>query len=554
MDRFAEALKTRLGAALLALVLALALVLPGQSTIPPIDRDEARFAQASRQMLETGDYVDIRFLDAPRYLQPAGIYWLQAASVQAFGETDARAIWPHRVPSWISAIATIFLTWWIGGLLFGRDAGRIAALMMGACLILNVEARIAKIDSTLCAVTLLAQAMLAKAYVGRESGEKLSPWQAALFWTATGFGILLKGPVMLLATGGTIVALVALDRRARWLGALRPLWGAPLMIAVAAPWYAAIYQATNGEFFRVALGYSVAGKVAGAHQNHGGPIGYHAILFTGMFWPASFFAWLAAPFAWLARKQPAVRFCIAWIVPAWIVFEISGTKLPHYTLPLLPAVAMLAAAALLDARSQRWMGRPRLFVVAAIFWLVFTLVLTVGVPAVRLELERDAAFGGLLVGIVALLAGLVMLALAAQGRTRAALAAMTATAALAWVNAFGITLPAMRSVFMAPRVMALVNDAKPCPTSRLALLEYHEPSLVFLSGSATMLAQTPEELAAYLKGDPACRIGLVGEPKRTALLAAAAAQGLTLAELGVIEGFNHNEGEENRLTLFQVAR
>jgi len=551
-ERFAVALRDRTGAALFALLLTLVVVLPGQSTIPPIDRDEARFAQATRQMVETGDYVDIRFLDLPRHLQPAGIYWLQAISVQTLGDADVRAIWPHRAPSWLSATATVFLTWWIGGLLFGREAGRIAAALMGTCLIFAVEAHIAKIDSTLCAVTLLAQAALARTFMARERSEKISSWWAALFWAALGFGILLKGPVMVLVTGGTLVGLIAMERRVKWLGLLQPLWGVPLMLVVAAPWYIAIGMATDGAFFRTALGYSVAGKIAGAHQNHGGPVGYHAMLFTGMFWPGSLFGLLAIAFTWIERRTPAVRFAIAWIIPAWLVFEFSGTKLPHYTLPLLPAVAMLSAAAIQQAGDAPWFGRPRLFAFAAVLWLIFALVLTVGVPAVRLELQHDAAFLPLLLGALALFGCAIVLALVAQGRARAAMAAMMATALLAWVNNFGLTLPQLDQVFMSPRVMALAQETAPCPTSKLALLEYHEPSLVFLNGSDTVLARTPGELAAHFAADRACAIGLVGEPLREDFLAAAAKAGIKPAELGVIEGYNHNDGDANRLTLYRA--
>src|SRR5215472_3669793 len=57
--------------------------LPGFFNIPPVDRDEARFAQATKQMIESGEFVDIRFQDEVRYKKPVGIYWLQAAAVRA---------------------------------------------------------------------------------------------------------------------------------------------------------------------------------------------------------------------------------------------------------------------------------------------------------------------------------------------------------------------------------------------------------------------------------------------------------------------------------------
>ena len=90
--------------------------LPGFFTIPPIDRDEARFAQATKQMVETGDFVDIRFQDDVRYKKPVGVYWLQAATVQtasALGLPRAQVrIWLYRVPSLIGAIGAVLLTYW----------------------------------------------------------------------------------------------------------------------------------------------------------------------------------------------------------------------------------------------------------------------------------------------------------------------------------------------------------------------------------------------------------------------------------------------------------
>ena len=94
-------------------VAALLAFLPGFFQIPPMDRDEARFAQATKQMLETGEYVDIRFQDEVRYKKPVGIYWLQAAMVKtatALGMPNApRTIWVYRIPSLIGAIGAVLL-------------------------------------------------------------------------------------------------------------------------------------------------------------------------------------------------------------------------------------------------------------------------------------------------------------------------------------------------------------------------------------------------------------------------------------------------------------
>ena len=98
------------------LVCGLLLFLPGFFTIPPIDRDEARFAQATKQMVETGDFVDIRFQEDVRYKKPVGIYWLQGAAVEtasALGLPRAQArIWLYRVPSLVGALGGMLLTYW----------------------------------------------------------------------------------------------------------------------------------------------------------------------------------------------------------------------------------------------------------------------------------------------------------------------------------------------------------------------------------------------------------------------------------------------------------
>src|SRR6202158_3612298 len=98
-------------AAAVLLVVALLGFLPGIFSIPPIDRDEARFAQATKQMVESGDYIDIRFQDEMRYKKPVGIYWLQAAAVQAgeaLGVPRARTtIWLYRIPSLLGAIGAV---------------------------------------------------------------------------------------------------------------------------------------------------------------------------------------------------------------------------------------------------------------------------------------------------------------------------------------------------------------------------------------------------------------------------------------------------------------
>src|SRR4051812_24805681 len=213
---------------MLLLVLSAALFVPGQAKLPPLDRDESRYMQATTQMFETGNFVDIRFQDQPRYLQPAGIYWLQAASVSLLSDYENREAWAYRVPSLVGATLAVLLTAWIGNLLFGAPTGFVAAVLLAVSLILGVEARIAKIDAVQLAVVLAAQTALARIYLqSREAGtgrEKRTGWAAAGFWLALGLGMMLKGPIILLVVLGTILMLAVTERRVGWLRQLRPAW------------------------------------------------------------------------------------------------------------------------------------------------------------------------------------------------------------------------------------------------------------------------------------------------------------------------------------------
>ena len=133
---------------LMLVLLSVALFAPGQASLPPLDRDESRYMQSTTQMFEAGNFVDIRFQDQPRYLQPAGIYWLQATSVSLLSAPGDHDAWAYRVPSLIGATIAVFLTAWIGNLLFGAPTAFLAAAPLALSLIL-ASRPMAKIDAVL---------------------------------------------------------------------------------------------------------------------------------------------------------------------------------------------------------------------------------------------------------------------------------------------------------------------------------------------------------------------------------------------------------------------
>jgi 4-amino-4-deoxy-L-arabinose transferase-like glycosyltransferase len=179
-------------------IVGLLFFLPGFFNIPPIDRDEARFAQATKQMVESGDFVDIRFQAEVRYKKPVGIYWLQAAAVEtasALGLPRAQIrIWLYRVPSLIGAIGAVLLTYWAALAFVTRRGAVLAGLIMCSSVVLGVEARLAKTDAMLLLTVVAAMGALARIYLSwRRQGNLDRPsWvYPGIFLTALAGGILL---------------------------------------------------------------------------------------------------------------------------------------------------------------------------------------------------------------------------------------------------------------------------------------------------------------------------------------------------------------------------
>ena len=196
--------------AVAVLVLAALLAfLPGFFQIPPTDRDEARFAQATKQMLETGEYVDIRFQDEVRYKKPVGIYWLQAAVVKT---AEALGV-PNAPPDNLALSDSLADRRDRRGAADLLDGARFRvaprrrcwpALMMATSILLGVEARLAKTDAMLLLTVVAAMGAMARIYLGerRPAPSGSRGWTLpAIFWTALAAGILLKGPLIVMFVG-----------------------------------------------------------------------------------------------------------------------------------------------------------------------------------------------------------------------------------------------------------------------------------------------------------------------------------------------------------------
>ena len=538
-------------AAALLIVFSLIAFLPGFFQIPPVDRDEARFAQATKQMVESGEYVDIRFQDEVRYKKPVGIYWLQAAAVktgEALGIPHARTtIWLYRLPSLAGATLAVLLTYWAALAFVARRTALVAALMMASSILLGVEARLAKTDAMLLFTSVAAMGAMARIYLStRRMPDIAVGWtMPAILWTALAGGVLLKGPLILMFVVLTALTLSIADRSGRWIWSLRPLVGLGWLIVLVLPWFVAIVAKSGDSFFVQAIGEDMLAKVTSGQEAHGAPPGYYFALFWVTFWPTSVLAGFAVPMIWKARREPGAQFLLAWLIPSWLVFEAVMTKLPHYVLPLYPAIAILIAGIL----EKGALSRSRWLIRGTVGWFVFPLLIAIAVVVGFIVIGRDPGILAWPFAAVAMIAGLFAWWLYEVDGAELSLLRGTLASVFIAISVYAVTFPMLPALFPS----ALIADevrATDCEQPHVAATyAYQEPSLVFLLGTDTRFTDGAGA-AEFLRSGP-CHFALVDPRSERSFVQRANAIGLRYALSQHIDGFNISIGKPVTLTIFR---
>jgi 4-amino-4-deoxy-L-arabinose transferase-like glycosyltransferase len=533
--------------------------LPGLFTLPALDRDESRFAQASKQMLETGNFVDIQQGYEKRYKKPVGIYWLQAGTTAIIdtvrGDHAHGDIWTYRVTSFLGAFAAVALTFWAARAFATVEVSFLAALLLGLSLLLSAEAKIAKTDAVLLATIVGSLGVLMRLYLvdPAASPPRTAPptgWILA-GWAAFGLGLLVKAPVNLLVCGATVVVLAVWDRRAGWLMRSKPLLGIPLALVIFLPWLIAIAVISHGQFFESSLGHDFSGKLVGGEESHGAPPGYYLAVANISFWPTTLFLLPGALYGIRHHREPAVRFLLAWAGATWVMFELAPTKLPHYVLPAYPALAMLTAL---------WFGTPgasaetpwdRAARYASV--VLFTLV---GLAFAGVILWAPNHYGDGPPSWLYAASGLLAIAvigtavLALIGRREASLVGAIAAAMLFYYAAGFGAVPHLGQLWATETAAAVVTKNAHPGDPPVISSGYQEASLTFRLGTRTHLAAGSEAGAiASVQGG----LALIEDGERHAFLDSLAERGGEARKVDRFDAFNYSRGRPIHVTVYRVT-
>lgn len=329
--------------------------LVGNNTTSLWDRDEPRYAQASRQMLESGDWVVPKLLDELRLKKPVFIYWCQATAMKYFNVSAGAA----RLPSVIATVLTIILIASAVGAAHDSRTAIWTIFVYGTTVLVIAAAKMAITDAVLTFFILAAQLCVFRIYNGRGG------WFTTIALGASiGLAGLTKGPVVIGVIIATIMALMVL----RWIERWFPLGGAveppvrrqlhPLRIilklllvigiaaAIVFPWWHAVEQRYPGAIWD-SIKQEVFVRAAKPQEGHKGPPGYYLLLVLVTFFPWSILLPGALREAWRLRGDKTIRFALAAVIGPWIMFELVATKLPHYILPTYAPLAYLVARVLI---------------------------------------------------------------------------------------------------------------------------------------------------------------------------------------------------------------
>jgi 4-amino-4-deoxy-L-arabinose transferase-like glycosyltransferase len=308
--------------------------------LPLLDPDEAHYAQITREMIGSHEWL-VPLLDGRPYIdKPVLFHWLQAASFLLLGGTEFAA----RLPSALSAISLLAMTWWCGRRLFGPPVGERAALLLATTPAMFALSSIAIFDMLFTVCLFGALACFAVA-----TGSDRPRLQYAGF-VLVAAAVLTKGPIAVVLL--TITACLCVLHPATRASVFRLRWlhGLMIVVGLAGPWFLWMWYRFGHEFVNRYVFYNnllLFGSPLYRRRRY--PLFYGRVFLT------AFLPWSPILVGWvidLARNLRRVRELSsgevvlgAWIVTVIGFFSLSWFKLDTYIFPSAPAVCLLASAA-----------------------------------------------------------------------------------------------------------------------------------------------------------------------------------------------------------------
>jgi 4-amino-4-deoxy-L-arabinose transferase-like glycosyltransferase len=253
---------------------------------------------------------------------------------------------------------------------------------------------------------------------------------------------------------------------------------------------------------------------------------------------------MAVPGIWAARHEKGAKFLLCWVVPSWIALELVITKLPHYVLPLYPAIAILISG-VIDPHvlsRRRWLTR------GASWFFTFPLICGIGSIVMLVIFGRQLGLPAWPFVAAAMIFGLwAWWLFQADGAEHSLLRGMVASILIA-AAFYAVIVPSLGTAFPSAALARMVRQAG-CMPALVATAGYDEPSLVFLVGTETAIVDGTD--AAEFLRSGGCRFALVEARHERAFLRRADLLGLRYAQPRRFEGYNYSIGRAVSIAVYR---
>jgi 4-amino-4-deoxy-L-arabinose transferase-like glycosyltransferase len=349
----------------------------GLGHLPLVGPDEPRYAQVAREMFLRGDLITPTLGGHTWFEKPALLYWMMIASFKLFGVTE----WSARLPSAISGLLTVAAVFFVGRQVevvkdgdsklqaYAFWSAVAAATMIG----IVVFSRAVSFDIVLTMTTTWALAfyVLFDLQEISDVNEKPRVWLLAGFYVFVGLSLLAKGLVGIVIPAGVIGLYHIFQRRLpRRKTFISLSWGLALALILAGTWYGPVIRRHGWLFIDQFFIQHHFARYISNKYHHSQPVYFYFLIvpLLALPWTAFLFAGLMQFKSWLSLAKPAdvegagrsanalMNFALAWFIFPLVFFSFSGSKLPGYILPMLPAAALIAGGQLrrLRSTSSRW--------------------------------------------------------------------------------------------------------------------------------------------------------------------------------------------------------
>ena len=450
------------------LLICFLIYLQGIFKLPVMDRDEARFATASKTMLIEKDFIDIKMVEEKRYKKPIGIYWTQSLMNSIFGSYPYDKISIYRLPSILGVFISFFLIFVIIRNIENESIAFLTVFFIGIC-------------------NLIIYKLI--------NFRNLNLPNKIFFRIAMSFGILIKGPIIIIFTFFPLIIFSILRKR----NFIKNIWstfGFVLLLLITIPWFVLINIKSGGAFWYESVGNDLFNKVKSGQESHGFPPGYYSLLLFIFFWPGSIFIInlflrMKERFKYILKKDDFLLYLIISFGFPLIIFELIPTKLPHYIYPAYLPLSILVAKFIVECDYNKKLLKFSLFSIV-LFPLTIISLITVSIHQFS---GFDVNF--VFVIMLYLILSLFLLKETLKKKIKSLLISSGCFQIFTYLVLIFFLLPRLEVLWISDRINGIINKHEKS-VEKIFTVGFNEPSLLFLtshksSNSSSILGYKKEK-------------------------------------------------------------